>query len=71
MSTSTMKMASIRESLGTLRSIPSNRLVSCIKTDQLVACVLVCCKAGGGAGCFCFVGGARTIILSIKLRWNS
>ncbi len=22
---------------------------------------LVCCKAGGGAGCFRFVGGARTI----------
>ena len=29
---------------------------------------LVYCKTGGGAGCFCFVGGARTIILSIKLR---
>ncbi len=28
---------------------------------------LVYCKTGGGAGCFCFVGGARTIILSIKL----
>ena len=27
---------------------------------------LVCCKTGGGAGCFRFVGGARTIILSIK-----
>ncbi len=26
---------------------------------------LVCCKAGGGAGCFRFVGGARTIV-----RWN-
>ncbi len=25
---------------------------------------LVCCKAGGGAGCFRFVGGARTRILS-------
>ncbi len=32
---------------------------------------LVCCKTGGGAGCFLFVGGARTIILSIKLRWRS
>ena len=27
---------------------------------------LVCCKTGGGAGCFRFVGGVRTIILSIK-----
>ena len=26
---------------------------------------LVCCKTGGGAGCLSFVGGARTIILSI------
>ena len=25
----------------------------------------------GGAGCFRFVGGARTIILSIKLRWRN
>ncbi len=25
---------------------------------------------GRGAGCFRFVGGARTIILSIKLRWR-
>ena len=32
---------------------------------------LVCCKTGGGAGCFRFVGGARTIILSIKLRWRN
>ncbi len=29
-----------------------------------------CWKTGGGAGCFRFVGGARTIILSIKLRRN-
>ncbi len=32
---------------------------------------LVCCKTGGGAGRFRFVGGARTIILSIKLRWRN
>ena len=32
---------------------------------------LVCCKTGGGAGCFPFVGGARTIIFSIKLRWRN
>ena len=32
---------------------------------------LVCCKTGGRAGCFRFVGGARTIILSIKLRWRN
>ncbi len=36
---------------------------------------LVCCKTGGGAGCSPFVGGARTIILSIKrkvkLRWKN
>ncbi len=32
---------------------------------------LVCCKTGGGAGCFRFMGGARTIILSIKLRWRN
>ena len=32
---------------------------------------LVCFKTGGGAGCFCFVGGAKTIILSIKLRWRN
>ncbi len=32
---------------------------------------LVCYKTGGGAGCFHFVGGARTIILSIKLRWRN
>ena len=32
---------------------------------------LVCCKTGGGAGCFRLVGGARTIILSIKLRWRN
>ncbi len=32
----------------------------------------VVCKTGGGAGCFRFVGGARsrTIILS-KLRWRN
>ena len=29
---------------------------------------LVCCKAGRGAGCFHFVGGART--MPFKLRWN-
>ena len=32
---------------------------------------LVCCKTGEGAGCFRFVGGAKTIILSIKLRWRN
>ena len=32
---------------------------------------LVCCKTGGRAGCFRFVDGARTIILSIKLRWRN
>ena len=33
---------------------------------------VVCCKTGGGAGCYRFVGGARsrTIILS-KLRWRN
>ncbi len=29
---------------------------------------LVCCKTGGRAR---FVGGARTVILSIKLRWRN
>ena len=40
------------------------------------ACFLkgvVCCKTGGGAGCFRFVGGARsrTIINFYKLRWRN
>ncbi len=29
----------------------------------------LCCNAGGGAGCF--VGEAKTIVLSIKLRWRN